>query len=55
MRLYPKNVPDGVTDKMFDDYERMRFDDVEDEPYEDDFDDFDDNSFDDDEILNWAN
>ena len=55
MRLFPRNVPDGVTDKMFDDYERMRFEDDNSDNDEDDFDDFNDNSVDDDEMLNWVN
>lgn len=57
MRIFPKNLPDGVTDKMFDEYERKYIFNDENDEDEDDFDPsmIDDDSLTDDEILNWTN
>lgn len=54
MRIFPKNLPDGVTDKMFDEYERKYIFNDENDEDEDDFDPsmIDDDPLTDDEILN---
>ena len=57
MRIFPKNLSDGLTGRMIDEYERKYIFSDEDDEDEDDFDPsmIDGDSLTEDEVLNWTN